>query len=77
MSSTSTNSNAVANEEIFQGASAGEQLIAACRGNNTDLLESLILRYEEPQDLADFLNKTTSVLGNHAYHEAASRGHCK
>lgn len=65
----------MAHQDQIEGASTGEQLIAACRGNNTDLLESLILRYEEPEDLANFLNKTTSVLGNHAYHEAASRGH--
>lgn len=27
-------------------------------------------------EIADLLNKTMTVMGNHLYHEAASRGNC-
>lgn len=60
-------------DEVHDGASVKEILIEACRRNNTDLLT------ESLQDLSDaeiskLLNETTTVMGNHLYHEAASRG---
>ncbi|KAJ6443875.1 ankyrin repeat protein [Purpureocillium lavendulum] len=55
------------------GASIKEQLIAACRGNNTDLLTEL-LDGKPDDEITALLNGTTTVMGNHLYHEAASRG---
>lgn len=57
------------------GASIKEQLIAACRGNNTDLLEE-ILEGKPDDEITKLLNETTTVMGNHLYHEAALRGNC-
>ncbi|TVY22620.1 Ankyrin repeat-containing protein [Lachnellula hyalina] len=61
-------------QEEVEGASPGEQLIEACRRNNTDLLQSLITAAGSPTAAASLLNDTKTVLGNHAYHEAALRG---
>jgi len=59
----------------LQGASASEVLIEACRRNNTELLtETLDGKSED--EIARLLNETTTVMGNHLYHEAASRGNC-
>ncbi|CAG8983431.1 hypothetical protein HYALB_00000600 [Hymenoscyphus albidus] len=60
------------NEE--EGASPSEQLIAACRGNNTELLQEIIANVGSEEKAALLLNDTKTVLGNHLYHEAASRG---
>ncbi|KAL2198454.1 hypothetical protein P885DRAFT_76059 [Corynascus similis CBS 632.67] len=64
-------------EEEHEGASTGELLIEACRRNNTDLLTEVLsapgLRDNEDA-IAELLNKTTTVLGNHLYHEAALQG---
>ncbi|KAF4124761.1 ANK protein [Geosmithia morbida] len=61
-------------EDEHEGASIQEQLIAACRGNNTDLLEEIL--EDKPDDvISKLLNETVTVLGNHLYHEAALRGH--
>ncbi|KAH6854849.1 hypothetical protein B0I37DRAFT_401740 [Chaetomium sp. MPI-CAGE-AT-0009] len=66
-----------AKEEEHEGASTSELLIEACRRNNTELLEEILstppLRNNE-YAIADALNKTTTVLGNHLYHEAAAQG---
>ncbi|CAG9995679.1 unnamed protein product [Clonostachys byssicola] len=59
--------------EEHDGASVQEQLIAACRGNNTELLEEL-LEGRPDAEITRLLNETTTVLGNHLYHEAALRG---
>ncbi|TVY50252.1 Ankyrin repeat-containing protein [Lachnellula cervina] len=61
-------------QEEVEGASPGEQLIEACRRNNTDLLLTLISATGSPTATATLLNDTQTVLGNHAYHEAALRG---
>ncbi len=61
------------NEE--EGASIQERLIEACRRNNTDLL-SEVLEDKGDDEIAKLLNETTTVMGNHLYHEAASRGNC-
>ena len=58
-----------------QGASIKEQLIAACRGNNTDLLTEILAPLPD-EEIAKLLNQTTTVMGNHLYHEAALRGNC-
>ncbi|KAK3389131.1 hypothetical protein B0T20DRAFT_511123 [Sordaria brevicollis] len=60
-------------DEEHEGASITEQLIEACRRNNTDLL-SEILADKSDAEIASLLNNTTTVMGNHLYHEAASRG---
>jgi hypothetical protein len=62
-------------DEEHDGASIKEQLIAACRGNNTELLEELLEDKPDPE-ITKLLNETVTVLGNHLYHEAALRGHC-
>lgn len=60
-------------EEEHEGASIQELLIEACRRNNTDLFNE-ILEGKEDDEIATLLNDTTTVLGNHLYHEAASQG---
>ncbi|KAK0656305.1 hypothetical protein B0T16DRAFT_316518 [Cercophora newfieldiana] len=60
-------------EEEHEGATPGEQLIEACRRNNTDLLFE-VLEDKGDDEIAQLLNTTTTVMGNHLYHEAASRG---
>lgn len=60
-------------DEEHEGASITEQLIEACRRNNTDLL-SEILSDKSDAEISSLLNNTTTVMGNHLYHEAASRG---
>ncbi|OAA62467.1 Ankyrin repeat-containing domain protein [Niveomyces insectorum RCEF 264] len=60
-------------EEEHEGASPQEQLIEACRRNNTDLLAEVLAGRSEA-DAARLLNETTTVLGNHLYHEAAAQG---
>lgn len=59
----------------LQGASVKERLIEACRRNNTDLLTETL--EDKPDDeISKLLNETTTVMGNHLYHEAASQGNC-
>lgn len=53
----------------------GEILIEACRRDNVDLLKET-LEGKSEAEAADLLNKTTTVMGNHLYHEAAARGNC-
>jgi hypothetical protein len=60
-------------QEEHEGATVQEQLIEACRRNNVDLLHEIL----EPlgdDEIADLLNNTTTVMGNHLYHEAALYG---
>ena len=57
----------------IQGASVSEILIEACRRNNTDLLHETLEPLSDPE-ITSLLNTTTTVMGNHLYHEAASRG---
>jgi len=60
----------------LQGAKDSELVIEACRRNNTDLLTEIIEKYTSVEDVARLLNEARTVLGNYAYHEAASRGNC-
>ncbi|KAI9163247.1 Ankyrin repeat-containing protein [Paramyrothecium foliicola] len=62
-----------ANKEAPQGASAKEILVEACRRNNTDLLTE-VLEGKSDAEISKLLNETTTVMGNHLYHEAASHG---
>ncbi|ROW10301.1 hypothetical protein VMCG_02075 [Cytospora schulzeri] len=55
------------------GASAKELLIEACRRNNVELMQETLEGKSEAEQ-ADLLNKTTTVMGNHLYHEAAAYG---
>ncbi|KAM7201894.1 hypothetical protein V8F20_004602 [Naviculisporaceae sp. PSN 640] len=59
--------------EEHEGATIQERLIEACRRDNTSLLSEL-LSSVSPSSIPDLLNNTTTVMGNHLYHEAASRG---
>ncbi|KAM0439621.1 hypothetical protein ACHAPT_000713 [Fusarium lateritium] len=60
-------------DEEHDGASVKEILIEACRRNNTDLLTECLEGKSDPE-ITKLLNETTTVMGNHLYHEAASRG---
>ncbi|KAF2963406.1 hypothetical protein GQX73_g10161 [Xylaria multiplex] len=60
--------------DAFEGASVGEQLIEACRRNNTDLLTEIIQGCKSDKEISHLMNNTTSVMGNHLYHEAALQG---
>ncbi|OAQ96391.1 hypothetical protein LLEC1_04249 [Akanthomyces lecanii] len=62
-------------DEEHEGASPKELLIEACRRNNTDLLSEVLDGLPDDQ-ITTLLNRTTTVMGNHLYHEAASRGNC-
>lgn len=62
---------------LAQGASTAELLIEACRRNNTDLLAEILSSpplQGNDDAIANLLNQTTTVLGNHLYHEAAAQG---
>ncbi|KAH6888016.1 hypothetical protein B0T10DRAFT_489311 [Thelonectria olida] len=63
----------MAADEEHDGASVKELLIEACRRNNTDLLTEC-LEGKSDDEISKLLNTTTTVMGNHLYHEAASRG---
>lgn len=56
------------------GASPSELIIEAARRNNTELLQSTLDACTTPEQAAELLNSSKTVLGNYAYHEAASRG---
>lgn len=62
------------NNEEHEGASVQEILIEACRRNNVDLLTQIIEETGDDDKMASLLNDTRTVMGNHLYHEAASRG---
>lgn len=60
-----------------EGASPKEQLIEACRRNNTSLLNDLFTSpplSSDPKSIANFLNSTTDPLGSGALHIAAKYG---
>ena len=59
-----------------QGAKPSELVIEACRRNNVDLLKEVIEGCTTSEAATKLLNDSKSVLGSHAYHEAASRGNC-
>ncbi|KAI1379723.1 hypothetical protein F4677DRAFT_441924 [Hypoxylon crocopeplum] len=61
-------------DQEHEGASVKEQLIEACRRNNVDLLNEIISNCKSDDEISDLLNNTTTVMGNHLYHEAALQG---
>ncbi|KAK1976694.1 hypothetical protein LZ30DRAFT_602950 [Colletotrichum cereale] len=63
-----------ADNEEHEGASVKELLIEACRRNNTDLFNEVVADIKDEDELSRLLNETTTVMGNHLYHEAASQG---
>ncbi|KAI5464081.1 hypothetical protein BGZ63DRAFT_143811 [Mariannaea sp. PMI_226] len=63
----------MAADEVHEGASVKEILIEACRRNNTDLLTEC-LEGKSDEEISKLLNTTTTIMGNHLYHEAASYG---
>lgn len=75
VSQASTPFTTVHSNQHAQGASVKEILIEACRRNNTDLLTECLEDKSDPE-ITKLLNETTTVMGNHLYHEAASRGNC-
>ncbi|KAI1104537.1 hypothetical protein F4804DRAFT_184255 [Jackrogersella minutella] len=64
----------MADDQEHEGASVKEQLIEACRRNNVDLLQEIISNCKDDDEISDLLNNTTTVMGNHLYHEAALQG---
>ncbi|KAI1394783.1 hypothetical protein F4819DRAFT_480547 [Hypoxylon fuscum] len=64
----------MADDHEHEGASVKEQLIEACRRNNVDLLNEIISNCKNDDEISDLLNNTTTVMGNHLYHEAALQG---
>lgn len=63
----------MAGDEVHDGASVKELLIEACRRDNTELLTEC-LKDKSDAEITKLLNQTTTIMGNHLYHEAASRG---
>ncbi|RYP48157.1 hypothetical protein DL769_011240 [Monosporascus sp. CRB-8-3] len=64
----------MADDQEHEGASVKEQLIEACRRNNVELLSEIISNCKSDDEISDLLNNTTTVMGNHLYHEAAAHG---
>ncbi|OTB03924.1 hypothetical protein M426DRAFT_321226 [Hypoxylon sp. CI-4A] len=64
----------MADNHEHEGASVKEQLIEACRRNNVDLLHEIISNCKNDDEISNLLNNTTTVMGNHLYHEAALQG---
>ncbi|RFU32582.1 hypothetical protein B7463_g3698, partial [Scytalidium lignicola] len=64
-------------EFFLQGAKPSELLIEACRRNNTELLQEVVDGCKTPEEAAELLNSTKTVLGNYLYHEAALRGNAE
>ncbi|KAI1430754.1 ankyrin repeat domain-containing protein [Xylaria sp. CBS 124048] len=58
----------------FEGASVKERLVEACRRNNVELLSEIIKGCRNESEISDLMNNTTTVMGNHLYHEAALQG---
>ncbi|KAH8662302.1 hypothetical protein BX600DRAFT_437698 [Xylariales sp. PMI_506] len=65
----------MADDQEHEGASVKEQLIEACRRNNVDLLTDIIENCKDEDEISNLMNNTTTVMGNHLYHEAALQGH--
>lgn len=66
----------MADDQEHDGASVQEQLVEACRRNNTELLQEIIDNCKSEEEISNLMNNTKSVLGNHLYHEAALQGNC-
>ncbi|KAF3065220.1 hypothetical protein GL218_02396 [Daldinia childiae] len=64
----------MADDHEHEGASVKERLIEACRRNNVDLLHDVISNCKSDEEISALLNTTTTVMGNHLYHEAALQG---
>ncbi|KAI0379090.1 hypothetical protein F5Y04DRAFT_260361 [Hypomontagnella monticulosa] len=64
----------MADDQEHEGASVKEQLVEACRRNNVDLLNEIMSNCKDDDEISDLLNNTTTVMGNHLYHEAALQG---
>ncbi|KAI1505934.1 ankyrin repeat protein [Biscogniauxia marginata] len=64
----------MADDHEHEGASVKEQLVEACRRNNVDLLSEIISNCKNDDEISDLLNNTTTIMGNHLYHEAALQG---
>ncbi|KAI2462988.1 hypothetical protein F4781DRAFT_418037 [Annulohypoxylon bovei var. microspora] len=64
----------MADDQEHEGATVKEQLIEACRRNNVDLLNEIISNCKNDDEISDLMNNTTTVMGNHLYHEAALQG---
>jgi hypothetical protein len=62
----------------WQGASPREQIIEACRRDNVELFQEVLgsMKKKSPQQIADFFNNTTDVLGSYLLHVCATYGSC-
>ncbi|KAI0125149.1 hypothetical protein BJ170DRAFT_490452 [Xylariales sp. AK1849] len=64
----------MADNQEHEGASVKEQVIEACRRNNVELLTEIINNCKSETEISALMNTTTTVMGNHLYHEAALQG---
>ncbi|KAF7520854.1 hypothetical protein G7054_g12661 [Neopestalotiopsis clavispora] len=71
---TSLDDPEMADDQEHEGASVKEQLIEACRRNNVELLTEIVENCKSDDEISSLMNKTTTVMGNHLYHEAALQG---
>ncbi|KAH8200189.1 hypothetical protein TruAng_005637 [Truncatella angustata] len=64
----------MADNHEHEGASVKEQIVEACRRNNVELLQEIIAQCKNDDEISNLMNRTTTVMGNHLYHEAALQG---
>ena len=66
-------------DEPQQGASPREQLLEACRRDNTELFESALeaIKSQTKEQIADFLNNIKDSMGNYLLHICAQYGSCE
>ena len=62
-----------------QGASPKEQILEACRRDNTELFLEVLgdMKEQSKEEIAKFFNDTTDTLGNHLLHVCANYGACE
>ncbi|MCJ1307084.1 hypothetical protein MMC25_000730 [Agyrium rufum] len=61
-------------DEAHEGASPREQLLEACRRNNTSLLHDVLSTCSSPKETAHLLNTATDGVGQYCLHIAATYG---
>lgn len=61
-----------------QGASPKEQILEACRRDNTELFQEVFTSMQsQPKDqVATFFNNTQDTMGNYLLHVCANYGSC-
>lgn len=64
----------MADDQEHEGASVREQLCAACRNNNVEMLQEIISNCKNEDEISDLMNNTKSPVGDHLFHIAAKQG---